>query len=224
MQPAFHRLLGLFLMVAVAGLALMPEQATAQRWSQRAQIVANVPADGVMATLRDTLISVARRNPDLQLRRAPDDPTTYAVDELQDVLIDESAIALNNANTVYVDYAFQYRSSNFSEEITSLYFQYQNQTGEGEDTPIFYVDATQPAVQRVLRQKGTYEYDRDGNPKNLSEIVPFVNQLQFARIANPRRSDDVDITEIGGQVVRGDDRAFERQKRQLFNKVLELTY
>jgi hypothetical protein len=125
---------------------------------------------------------------------------------------------------VYVTYEFRYRSSNFQEKITSLYYVYQSGTGEEEDIPVFYVDATQPAVQRILRQTGTYEYDEYGNPKNLSEIVPFANQLQFARIANPRRSDEVEITKIGGRTVRGDDRAFQRQKMDLFRKVVEFTY
>jgi hypothetical protein len=205
-------------LLALAATSLLPRQAQAQRWLQTATVEAQVETDGIARALLDTLINAARYTEDFELRRSPQDPQTYTVDQLQDQLINEGGYALQSANTVFISYRFEARSSSYTEKITDMYFVYRSMTGEEEDVPILYVDGNNATVQNIIRSRGT---NIEGN---LAAIETFNDQLLFAKIANPRKDNGVNIVRIGGKEVRGDSRMFEVEKRKLFSKVVRLTY
>ena len=196
------------LIVGVA--AMVPNDATAQRWLQTSQLLTEIQTDGPTRALLDTVVSVIERNDTLEVKRSPDASESVSLSTLRDNLINESGIGLTSANYVFIDYRFEIENRGFEESIESFQFVYRPPGGTEEDIQMMYLDANDPWVRNILRNKGTTLVT------NEAALRTFSDQLAFARTVQNGR-----IVEIAGQTVR---EGFEAKKRQLVQKIQRLTY
>lgn len=197
----------LLLMVGVA-----PNEAQAQRWLQTTQVIAPVESEGATRALLDTLVNVIERSDSLTVQRSPEEKERYLVPQLQNMLLDEAGIGMSSANFVFVDYRFEVNREGFEEKVTDLFFIFRPASGDEEDIPIMYLSAREPWVRKVLLNKGTTLIT------NEAALKPFHDQIAFARIVRER---DAQIVEIGDRKVR---EGFDMKKRELVNKITQLTY
>lgn len=207
------RLLSTLFLLGLFVFSLSPQRAEAQRWLQTARIITPIE-EGPVRALLDTLINHMEQKEGLKVLRSSDHQTPIRVSELRDKLLDEEGIGLRSATHVFIDYRFQMANKGFEEFIDSLYFIFRAGPEE-EDIPIMYIDTTQDWAKELIQNKGTTPTTNEA----LSALRPFREQLAFARIA--RRDDNTQIVEIAGQTVRD---GYERKKRQLVQKVQQLTY
>ncbi len=181
----------------------------AQRWLQTTQLTTPIQSDGPTRALLDTLVQILDRKDSVTVKRSPQDSEDLTLSELRDKLINDAGIGLGSANRVFIDYKFKIENRGFEESIEALRFVYR--PGEGqEDIRMMYVDATDPWVGSVLRNKGT------SLRTNQAAMKTFSDQLAFARM-----QEDGQIVEISGQTVR---EGFESKKRKLVEKITRLTY
>jgi len=183
--------------------------ASAQRWLQTSQLAVEM-GDGPSRALLDTLIQVIERSDSLKVQRSPDSEEKIKISTLRDNLINGPGIGLGSANNVFIDYRFTIENrGGFQESIEAFQFLYRAGPAS-EDIKILYLDANEPWVRNLLRNKGT---PPDGNEAGLR---PFADQLAFARMHK-----DAKIVEISGEPVR---EGFETKKRKLVQKITRLTY
>lgn len=199
-----------FTFFCIVGLLFFSSpDAQAQRWLQTTQLTTPIQSDGPTRALLDTLVQVLERKDGATVKRSPEDSDGLTLSELRDKLINEAGIGLSSANRVFIDYKFKIENRGFEESIEALRFVYR--PGEGqEDIGMMYIDATDPWVDSVLKNKGT------ALRTNQAAMRTFSDQLAFARM-----QEDGQIVEISGQTVR---EGFESKKRKLVEKITRLTY
>lgn len=186
-----------------------PTDALAQRWLQTSQLLSEITEETPTRALLDTLVQVMERKEGIKVKRTSDSEK-MSLSELREKLINEQGIGLTSANFVFIDYKFQIQNRGFEEKIQTFQFVYRPPGGSEEDIQMLHLDATEPWVQNVLRNKGTTLVT------NEAALRTFSDQLAFARLVQ-----DGKIVEIAGQTVR---EGFERKKRQLVQKIQRLTY
>lgn len=203
------RKLPVFLACTIALFSLSSPDVQAQRWLQTTQLITPIQTDGPTRALLDTLVQTLDRKEGVEIKRTPDDSETLSLSGLRDKLINESGIGLGSASHVFIDYKFEIENRGFEESIEAFQFVYR--AGEGqEDIQMMYVDATEPWVKNVLKNKGTTLRT------NQAALKTFSDQLAFARMQENGK-----IVEISGQTVR---EGFEAKKRNLVQKITRLTY
>jgi hypothetical protein len=206
---SIRKTLILSLFIIVSAGTLFPSSASAQRWLQTSQLNVEMNSSESAKALLDTLIQVAERNDSVKVRRSSDASEKVVIADLRNKLINESGIGLGSANQVFIDYKFYINSRGFEESIESFQFLYRGRQGQ-EDIKMLYVDANQPWVKNVLKNKGVPPNE------NLAGKKIFSDQLAFARM-----HEDGQIVQISGNTVR---QGFERKKRELVQKITRLTY
>lgn len=201
-----------FLLLLLGVFLTSPGEAEAQRWYQTAQLIVPVETESTTSALLDTLVQVIERRDSIMVRRSPESSTRISLSDLRNELISEAGIGLSSANRVFVDYKFMLGNRGYQEKILSLQFLYRP-AGQGEsDTQMIHIDADEPWVQEVLRNKGT------SLRTNQAALKTFSDQLAFARIQD---QEGAQVVEIAGQPVRT---GFEEKKQQLVRKIKRLTY
>ncbi len=195
--------------LSVGLLVMGPTDALAQRWLQTSQLLSEITEETPTRALLDTLVQVMERKEGIKVKRTSDSEK-MSLSELREKLINEQGIGLTSANFVFIDYKFQIQNRGFEEKIQTFQFVYRPPGGSEEDIQMLHLDATEPWVQNVLRNKGTTLVT------NEAALRTFSDQLAFARLVQ-----DGKIVEIAGQTVR---EGFERKKRQLVQKIQRLTY
>jgi hypothetical protein len=191
-------------LVAAVSFSAVPEEARAQRWLQTATVQTPVDEGTAAKAVLDTLQGMSR---------APDSDEQMTIPELSDELLN-SGFAFRSVSHLYIDYRFVIGNQGFQQKITGLEF-ISRPPGGGEDVPILYLNARKDWVKKFLQSKGT------PLESNLATLIPFSDQLAFARLA--RRGDDTVVTQKGGEIIRGDDQAL-AAKKDLLNQVIRLTY
>jgi hypothetical protein len=201
---------------SIAGLLLLtvalsgPQPAHGQLWLQTARVVTPIEAGPTRAFL-DTLVAVMERKK-VAVKRAPDQEGKVAMSELQDALISEAGIGVSSANHAFIEYRFTIdNGSQFEQEITTIRFVFRPGPSQS-DVSVMYLDAQQPWVESIIRQKGT------SLRSNQAALIPFHRHLGFANVA---RQEETKVVEIGGETVR---EAFDQRKEALIRKVERLTY
>ena len=210
--PSWYRSLFVLSLVAAVSFSAVPEEARAQRWLQTATVQTPVDEGTAAKAVLDTLQGMSRAD-EVMVRRAPDSDEQMTIPELSDELLN-SGFAFRSVSHLYIDYRFVIGNQGFQQKITGLEF-ISRPPGGGEDVPILYLNARKDWVKKFLQSKGT------PLESNLATLIPFSDQLAFARLA--RRGDDTVVTQKGGQIIRGDDQAL-IAKKDLLNQVIRLTY
>lgn len=202
----------LFVLLVVMGgmILLSPANVHAQRWLQTSQLVTDIERDGPTRALLDTLVSTLERQDSMRVKRSPQAETRIQLSDLKDRLINEEGIGLTSANKVFIDYRFEIKNRGFEETITAVNFVYRPRGGAQEDIQMLYIDATEPWVKDILRDKGTTLRT------NQAALLTFKDQLAFARMVQKGK-----VVEIADRTVR---EGFERKKRELVQKIQRLTY
>ncbi len=190
------------------GLFATPET-KAQRWLQTSQLFVELERDGPARALLDTLVQVIGRKDSIKVKRSPQSNEKLSLSELKDELINGPGIGLNSASHVFIDYKFMIQNRGFEESIEAFKFIFRQGTAS-EDVQMMYLDASQPWVDEILRNKGT------SLRSNQAALKTFSDQLAFARMHENGK-----IVEISGNTVR---EGFERKKRKLVEKITRLTY
>lgn len=193
----------------IGGVFGQSQKVQAQRWLQTSQLFVELQTDGPARALMDTLVQVIQRSDSIMVRRSRESNETVGLSKLRDKLINGPGIGLASASHVFIDYRFMIENRGFEESIEG--FQFIFRAGQGqEDIQMMYVDANEPWVNEVLRNKGTTLRT------NQAALKTFNDQLAFARM-----HDNGKIVEISGNTVR---EGFERKKRKLVEKITRLTY
>jgi hypothetical protein len=144
------------------------------------------------------------------VKRKPDGEE-MTLSDLKNELINGPGIGLSSgANGVFIDYRFEIENRGFEESIEGFQYVFRPPGGQSEDIQLLYVDATDKWVGNILRNKGTTL------TTNQAALKTFSDQLAFARMAEKGQ-----VVEIADKVVR---EGYERQKRQLVQKIQRLTY
>jgi hypothetical protein len=197
------------LLLAVLALGA-PQQATGQLWLQTARVLTPIETGPTRAFL-DSLVAVMERK-EVSVKRRPDQEGKMTVAELRNALISEAGIGLSSANYAFLEYRFTIDDgSELKQEISRIRFVFRPGPGQS-DVPVMTVDARQPWVKTLIRQKGTTLRS------NQAALIPFHRHLGFASVA---RRPETKVVEIGGETVR---EAFDQRKEALIRKVERLTY
>jgi hypothetical protein len=187
-----------------------PQNANGQLWLQTARVITPIE-NGPTRAFLDTLVNVMERK-DVKVRRAPGQEDLMTVAELRSALISESGIGLSSANHAFIKYRFSIDDgSQLKQEITRIRFVFRPGPSQ-RDVSVAYLNAQQPWMKKVIRQKGTTLQF------NQAALIPFHRHLGFARVA---RQAETKVVEIGGETVRGE---FDQRKQALIRKVERLTY
>ncbi len=197
-----------FALVLLAGA--VPQAAQAQaRWLQNVQIIAPVEGNEATGALLDTLAAALDRGEPLPLYRTPEKEGRVSYSELSDNLLNEG-LDLTSANRVFITYRFEADRQGFTETIEDLFFIYRPQAMEGTDIPVFYVDASDPAVKEMFRESGmTLRI-------NEASFNPFREQLQFSSLIGQYANTTPQmIVLVGDQVIRDQDMARSEMRRLL---------
>jgi hypothetical protein len=202
---------GLLSLLTLSCFLFNPQPAQGQLWLQTSRLITPVE-DGPVRVFVDTLVAVMERKK-LKVKRSPEGKQSFTIEELRTELIDEAGIGLSSGvNHAFVDYRFTIDDgSDFRQRVSSIHFVFRPGPGQS-DISVMYLDAQQPWVTQLLRNKGT------DLPTNEAALIPFHRHLGFARIA---RQEETQIVEIGGQTVR---EGFTERKEALIRKVERLTY
>ena len=197
--PAVCRLFSVVLVVlAVSGL--WPGLAQAQtRWLQNVELIAPVGEEHVTRALLDTLTYVIQ-DYDIALKQSAEDTDTLSYMSLENALWDKG-LDFSSATHLFIGYRLEANQRRFNSAITHLFFIFRPPDVDGLDEPIFYVDATQPAIQRVLNNSGT------ASPLNEAAIVPFREQLTFHKLPEST------LVSIGGRIIRDPKEAAAERER-----------
>ena len=202
---------GLLGLLALSCFLVSPQPAQGQLWLQTSRLITPVE-NGPMRVFVDSLVTVMERR-GIEVKRSPESDELLTIEELRTELIDEAGIGLSSGvNHAFVDYRFTIENgSNFRQQVSAIHFVFRPGPGQS-DVSVMYLDARQPWLTRLLRNKGT------DLPTNEAALIPFHRHLGFARIA---RQEETQIVEIGGQTVR---EGFTERKEALIRKVERLTY
>jgi hypothetical protein len=194
--------LGYVILAFLLVSGLSPHEARAQsRWLQNVELITPMQQGSTAETLLDTLFYVIQDEP-VALKRSPEDATTVDFETLENTLLDEG-LDFTSANHLFIGYRLEANQRRFNSEITHLYFIYRSEEADAIDIPIFYLDATQPAIQSTLVNSGT--------PLALNEaaFLPFSEQLTFHKVPEST------IVSVGGRVIRDPAEAAAEKKRLL---------
>jgi len=202
--------------VSVMGLLLLglafgaPQNANGQLWLQKARVITPIETGPTRAFL-DTLVNVMERK-DMMVKRAPDQEGEMTISDLRNTLISEAGIGLGSANHAFINYRFTIgQGSEFEQQISKIRFVFRAGPGQS-DVSVMYVDAEEPWVETLIRQRGTTLQS------NQAALIPFHRHLGFANIA---RQDESKVVEIGGETIRD---GFDEKKAALIRKVERLVY
>ena len=199
--PTVRRLCGVVLTLFVV-CGIRPSVVQAQtRWLQNVELIAPVHDEHVTRALLDTL-SYVIQDYDLVLKRSPEDADTLSYTALENALWDKG-LDFTSATHLFIGYRLQANQRRFTSEITHLFFIFRPLEVDGIDEPIFFLDATQPVIQRVLNNSGT------SSRVNEAAIIPFREQLTFHKLPESL------VVSIGGRVIRDETEAAAEKKRLL---------
>lgn len=194
--------------VALVAAFAAPQAAQAQaRWLQTVQIIVPVEQEKATGALLDTLAASMERGDELPLFRTPEKQGAVSFAELQNSLLNEG-LDVTSANNVFVTYRFEADRQGFKETIENLFFIYRPEGMEDTDIPVFYVDATDPAVKKLFMDSGTTLRI------NEAAFHPFREQLQFAALMSEYggQADQMLVT-VGDRVIRDEGEAQEERRR-----------
>ena len=194
--------IGYVILVFLLVSGLLPTETRAQsRWLQNVELITPLQQGSTAETLLDTLFYVIQDNP-VKLKRSPEDNTTVDFAALENTLLDEG-LDFTSASHLFIGYRLEANQRRFNSEITHLYFIYRPENADAIDIPVFYLDATQPAIQNTLLNSGT--------PLALNEAayLPFAEQLTFHKVPEST------IVSVGGRVIRDPQEAAAEKKRLL---------
>jgi len=199
--PTVRRLCGVVLILFVV-CGIRPSVVQAQtRWLQNVELIAPVHEQHVTRALLDTLAYVIQ-DYDLVLKRSPEDADTLSYTALENALWDKG-LDFTSATHLFIGYRLEANQRRFTSEITHLFFIFRPLEVDGIDEPIFFLDATQPVIQRVLNNSGT------ASRINEAAIIPFREQLTFHKLPESL------VVSIGGRVIRDEAEAAAEKKRLL---------
>lgn len=184
----------------LSGLAATPGADAQTRWLQTVQVVTPVSEYGSMPVLMDSLVNLARRG-EIEVRREPGG-APIGFRSLESNILN-SGLDFTSANQVFVTYKMEGTQRGFSSTIEDFYFIYRPEGYEDVDTPILYVDATQPKVRHVINNGGTQLLE------NEAAFEPFSEQISFAQL------DDSAVVTVGGRVIRDPERGRAERMRVL---------
>ena len=185
----------LFLVVVQAPPALAQS-----RWVQSVELITPIKDEYVTRALLDSLFEVIQREP-IDLKREPGDEIR-SYDEIEGELLD-TGLDFTSASHLFIGYRLEANQRRFQSHITHLYFIYRPPDVDAVDTPIFYLDVEQPAIQRVLQYSGTpLAYNEAG-------IQPFKEQLVFHKLPEST------IVRVSGRVIRDPAKAAAEKERLL---------
>ncbi len=171
------------------------------RWLQNVELIAPVHEQHVTRALLDTLTYLIQ-DYEIALKRSPEDTDTLSYTALENALWDKG-LDFTSATHLFIGYRLEANQRRFKSEITHLFFIFRPPEIDGLDEPIFYLDATQPAIQRVLNNSGT------ASRVNEAAIIPFREQLTFHKLPESL------VVSIGGRVIRDSTEAAAEKKRLL---------
>lgn len=194
--------IGYVILVLLLVAGLTPPEARAQsRWLQNVELITPLQQGSTATTLLDTLFYVIQDHP-VKLKRSPEDATPVDFVTLENTLLDEG-LDFTSANHLFIGYRLEANQRRFNSQITHLYFIYRPEDADAIDIPIFYLDATQEAIQHTLVNSGT--------PLSLNEaaFLPFAEQLTFHKVPEST------IVSVGGRVIRDPQEAAAEKKRLL---------
>lgn len=201
---------GIFGLLLAALLFVYPQGAQGQIWLQTARVITPIE-NGPPRAFLDTLVNVMERK-NVTVKRSPDAKKEVTISELRNTLIDEEGIGLASANHAFIDYRFTIdNGSNFEQDFTRIHFVFRPGPQQS-DISVMYIDAQQPWVEKIIRQKGT------SLQTNEAALIPFHRHLGFANISKQEKSQ---VVEIGGETVR---EKFDERKEALIRKVERLMY
>ena len=199
--PAVRRLCGVVLTLLVV-CSIRPGVVQAQtRWLQNVELITPVTEQHVTRALLDTLTFVIQ-DYDIALKRNPEDADTLSYDTLESELWTKG-LDFTSATHLFVGYRLEANQRRFTASITHFFFIFRPPEVDGLDEPIFYVDATQPAIQRVLNNSGTT------SRFNEAAVIPFREQLTFHKLPESL------VVSIGGRVIRDSTEAVSEKNRLL---------
>lgn len=197
--PFVRRFFSVVLLALVAS-GLRPGLVQAQtRWLQNVELIAPVEEHHVTRALLDSLTYVIQDD-DIALKNTPEDSDTMSYTDLENVLWDKG-LDFSSATHLFIGYRLEANQRRFNSAITHLFFIFRPPEVDGLDEPILYVDATQPAIQRILNNSGT------ASPLNEAAIVPFREQLTFHKLPEST------LVSVGGRVIRDTNEANAERNR-----------
>jgi hypothetical protein len=173
---------------------LLAPSVHAQEWAQEVQIITTVGYGEDLHVFVDSLSDALGRNPDVQVKREPQDEATVSFAELREELL-RDGVDLNSATHAFIRYRFELETgSEIVETIEELYFIFRGRE-DRSDLPILYVDTQEPVVNNLIRRSGV------PSPVNLKAIRTFRDMLAFPYL-NARQ--ETAMVEISGRAVRED--------------------
>ena len=188
--------------VVFAVTALHPGDVQAQsRWLQNVEFITPVKDEFVTRALLDTLFDVIQREP-VALRRTPEDGDTLSYYDLENAL-SSTGLDFTSASHLFIGYRLEANQRRFQSHITHFFFIYRPEEVDAVDIPIFYLDAEQPAIRRILQYSGT------PLPFNEAGLQPFREQLVFHKLPEST------IVRVSGRVIRDPAKAAAEMERLL---------
>ncbi len=188
--------------VLLAGMILQPGDAWAQsRWVQNVEFITPVKDEYVTRALLDTLFHVIQ-DEQVALKRTPEDTDTLAYYDLENTLLSDG-LDFTSASHLFIGYRLEADQRRFQSHITHFFFIYRPEDIDAFDIPIFYLDAEQPAIRRVLQYSGT------PLPFNEAGLQPFSEQLVFHKLPEST------IVRVSGRVIRDPAKAEAEMERLL---------
>lgn len=133
------------------GLSLFAGNVHAQQWGDPIQVVTPIEYDSPIKALLDSLTAVLERNPDLQVRRAPNDEPT-SVEEIETALLDDG-LTLGSASHVFLSYRFALVGGRVAETLDEMQFVY-NESDAQQIHTLLHVSTAESAVSKVLTEHG----------------------------------------------------------------------
>ena len=196
--------------IVFAGVILQPGVVRAQsRWLQNVEMITPIKDELVTRALLDTLSSVIQREP-VALKRTPDDADTLAYSDLEEALLN-AGLDFTSASHLFIGYRLEANQRRFQSHITHLFFIYRPEDIDAVDIPIFYLDAEQPAIDRVLRYSGT------PLPYNEVGVQPFREQMVFHKLPEST------IVRVSDRVIR-DPAEAAAEKRRLMTTIRRFVF
>ena len=190
------------MLLLLAVTVLQPGIARAQsRWMQNVEFITPVKDEYVTRALLDTLFSVLQHKP-VALKRTPDDADTLSYYDLESTLL-STGLDFTSASHLFIGYRLEADQRRFQSHITHFFFIYRPEDIDAVDIPIFYLEADQPAIRRMLQYSGT------PLPFNEAGIHPFREQLVFHKLPEST------LVRVSGRVIRDPAKAAAEKERLL---------
>ena len=168
--------------------------AQAQEWAQEVQIITTVGYGEPLHILVDSLSDILARNPQLQVRRTPEDDAPVAYSDLRDELLNDG-LDLSSASHAFIRYRFELvNGSEIVETIDEMYFIYRGRE-DRSDLPILHISTRMPVVNDLIRNKGVPRLT------NLKAVRSFREMLAFPYLT---RRQETAMVEIAGRAMRED--------------------